>query len=31
VDADDFTYRLLPGVLVGSFGESEAEAVGQRA
>jgi hypothetical protein len=26
VDANDLTYRLLPHILVGTFGESEAEA-----
>jgi hypothetical protein len=29
VDADDFSYGLLPGVLVWTFGESEAEAVAE--
>jgi len=29
VDADDFSYRLLPCVLVRPFGESDAEAVAE--
>ena len=29
VDADDFSYRPLPRILVGPFGESDAEAVAE--
>ena len=29
VDADDFSHRLLSGVLVRPFGESEAEAIAE--
>jgi hypothetical protein len=29
VDADDFSYRSFPPVLVQPFGESEAEAVAE--